>query len=226
MARLSEAYVQQHALRYLERRYCRFKRRQRYFSAIEVTTKKRKRADGLLVYKRWWGSAYVVSMEAKSFKTRPAIRPELDWRRWLRNCVLFFVCIALIIFLFGTYFYRSQGLFQWLVPLNFALFAAVGYGYFTRDSYRHLNVRVVAQLKQYPANEQWLAFSDDSFFSLRQKKQIALQRICRYRGIGLLLVGQNKRIDVLNEPLRRFRIGRDFVRYYTKEQSIRAMLEA
>ena len=224
MARLSEAYVQRHALAYLERRYCRFKRRQRYFSAIEVATKKRKRADGLLVYKRWLGGPYVVSLEAKSHKTLPAIRPELDWRRWLRNCVLFFVCIGLITFLFGSYFYASRGLFRWLVPLNFALFITLGYGYFTRDSYRHLNVKVVRQLAQYPANEQWLAFSDDSFFSLRRKKQKALHRICRYRGIGLLLVGQKQQIHVLSTPLRRFRIGRDFVRFYSREKEIRQRL--
>lgn len=229
MARLSEAYVQRHAQQYLERHYCRFKRRKRYFSEIEVVTKRKyggKRADGLLVYKKWSGGAYVVSMEAKSHKTLPAIRPELDWRRWLRNCVLFFCCILLLVFLFGTYFYQSTGLYQWLIPLNFALIAALAYGYFTRKSYRHLTVRVVKQLAQYPANEQWLAFSDDSFFALRRPKQRALARICRYRGIGILLVGQGGRIDVLHTPLRRFRFWRDFVQYYRKEKEIRGRLRS
>ena len=227
MPRLSEAYVQRHAQAYLERHYCRFRRRKRYFSEIEVVTKRKyggKRADGLLVYKRWLGGPYVVSMEAKSHKTLPAIRPELDWRRWLKNCVLFFGCIVGLTFAFGAYFYQPVGVYRWLVPLNFGLIAALGYGFATRHSYRHLTVRVVKQLAQYPGNEQWLAFSDDSFLALRKKNREALRKICRYRGIGILLVGQRGRVEVLHTPLRRFRFWRDFVHYYRKEREIRALL--
>ena len=227
MARLSEAYVQRHAQAYLAKHYCRFRRRRRYFSEIEVVTKRRyggKRADGLLVFKRWFGGLYVVSMEAKSHKTLPAIRPELDWRRWLKNCMLFFACILLITFVFGQQFYQTTGVYKWLIPLNFGLIAALLYGYATRRSYRHLNVRVVKQLRQYPGNEQWLAFSDDSFLALKKPKQEALRKICRYRGIGIVLVGQKGRVHVLHTPLRRFRIWRDYVHFYRKENEIRAQL--
>ena len=52
-----------------------------FFAKEEVRTKKEygaKRADGLLVFRHWLWGQYVVSMEAKSYKTMPALKPRLD----------------------------------------------------------------------------------------------------------------------------------------------------
>ena len=227
MAELSEATVQRHAQVFLERYYRRVSRGRRFFSQIEVTTKSRygsKRADGLLVFRRWLSGTYVVSMEAKSRKTLRAIRPETDWRRWLRNCGLLAASTAAIITLFSHFFYPLSGALQWLFPLNFGLLLGLLYGLISRSSYRHQMVRVVNQIGQYPANEQWLAFSDDSYRSLSEESRSALLEICRYRGIGVLLVRRGGRIEVVRKPLRTFKFWKDYLVYYQKEGEIRRAL--
>ncbi|MGB1120963.1 MAG: hypothetical protein ACPG3Z_03135, partial [Saprospiraceae bacterium] len=79
MARLIERTVQETAQKYLEKYYKRKAKKGRMFSKVEVRTRKEYggfRADGFLAFKkRWTGKLYVVSMEAKSYKTLKAIQP-------------------------------------------------------------------------------------------------------------------------------------------------------
>ena len=83
MSGLSEQYVQRKAQAYLERRYRTWGKA--LFSKMEVKTKKAfggKRADGLIAFRRLIWGTYVVSMEAKSYKTLNAILPYRSIGKW------------------------------------------------------------------------------------------------------------------------------------------------
>ncbi len=234
---LLEKTVQKRALTFLERYYNNRFVYRKIFVAAEVRTKKTfggKRADGLLAFQgRVTGKPYVVSMEAKSIKTLPAIKPYQDMQRWWYNTLRFALFLG-----FGSgLFYivgQAQNQLTFLVPIIWCLLAGMTFGLLTWGSYRHKTVDVITQLKQYPANEQWLAFSKDAFKALTEEKRKMLQKICQYRGIGLLLIGKNANTEVLSKPKQRwywFWDARgnwqwisDYLIYYSKEQEIRSAI--
>ncbi|MEM6317751.1 MAG: hypothetical protein AAF960_08775 [Bacteroidota bacterium] len=234
---MTEKTVQKRALKFLESYYNNRWFKRRIYAAQEVRTKAifgGKRADGLLAFQGWWtGKPYVVSMEAKSIKTLPAIKPYHDRGRWWRNCLRFslFICLASGLFYFIG---QSNNRADVLVPLLWCAFAGLFYGLLTWNSYRHQTIDVIYQLKQYPANEQWLAFSHDSFAALSVEKQTILKDICYYRGIGLLLVGKKEAIELVNKPRRnwywQWDVRRnwqwisDYLMYYSKEKEIRQLI--
>jgi len=231
---LLEKTVQKRAITFLETYYNNRFVRRKIFAAAEVRTKKAfggKRADGLLAFQgRITGKPYVVSMEAKSIKTLPAIKPYQDMRRWLWNSLRIgvFLCLASgVAFAYAQNKHDLNG----FIPILICLFAGLSFGLLTWSSYRHQTVDVITQLKQYPANEQWLAFSKDAFKALTTEKQKILTKICYYRGIGLLIIGKNKTTEVLSKPKKhwywfwdpkgKWKWVSDFLVYYSKEKEIR-----
>lgn len=234
---LKEKTVQKRALNYLENYYNNRWIRRKIYKAEEVRTKKMfggKRADGLLAYQNWWfGKPYVVSMEAKSIKTLPAIQPRQDWRRWLRNSLRFGGLLCLASGLLFAYAQGQHGM-HWMIPVGFCLGTGLIFGLVTNKHCRHQTIDVINQLKQYPANEQWLAFSKDGYQALATEKQKVLQRVCKYRGIGLLIIGKKETVEVLAKPKRKWswfwetRGGwqwiNDYLVYYSREKEIRSVI--
>jgi len=222
MPLILERTVQNKTQEYLEKKYRRRAKGNRIFSKTEMPTKAkygRKRADGFLAFRHYiWGD-YVVSVEAKSKKTLPAIKPYRDEFIFVMNClrVGLYCCIGSGAF-YALFKWNDQ-MWQFLLPFYVWMISALVYALLTWRSYRHQTMDVIDQLKQYPANEQWLAFSKDSFESLKKKKRKDLRKICRARGIGLILYGN--RIKVLEKPKFRWHWGKDFIKYYSKESEIR-----
>lgn len=225
MTLILERTVQNKAQDYLEKKYRRKAKGNRVFSKTEMSTKRKygsKRADGFLAFQHYiWGN-YVVSIEAKSMKTLPAIKPYRDEFIMVKNClrVGFYFCLGSGAFF--ALFKMDDNLLRFLIPLYTMILSALLFGLFTWRSHQHQTMDVIDQLKQYPANEKWLAFSKDSFESLNSKKQKDLKNICRARGIGLMIYG--RRIKVLNKPKFRWDYGKDFIKYYSQEKEIRALL--
>ncbi len=234
MAGLQERTVQKRAMNFLKNYYDRPFFKRKIFAGREVKTKPvfgGKRADGLLAFQNWfWGKPYVVSMEAKSIKTLPAIRPYQDHRRWLYNSLRMGLWLGLGSGLFYAYAQEAHEL-NVAVPIAFMLFSGLAFGLLTWSHCRHKTVGVISQLKQYPANEQWLAFSWDSFCALTKEKQKILKAVCKFRGIGLLLIEKNNEVTILSKPKRKWswfwearggwRWVSDYLVYYSKEQEIR-----
>lgn len=227
MPRLAETTVQKVALEYLRKRYRRRSLWSKTFAEIEVRTKKKfgnKRADGLLAYKHWLFGNYVVSMEAKSFKTLPAMKPYRDDWQFVRNCIWagLVICILSGAFFWG---YRiSDGLWQFLLPFNAFLGGAILYGAITFRHFTHKRVDVIDQLQQYPANEQWLAFSQDSIDAMAYVKVKKLKVMARNQRIGILIVKNKKEVKLLIKPKFRWSWGKDFLKYYSKEKEIRKII--
>ena len=221
MSGLSERYVQKVAQSYLERYYGKKKS---LFSKLEVRTKKAygsKRADGLIAFRHFFWGIYVVSMEAKSYKTIRSIKPYRDNSKWFWSSIKagFYTCIVS-----GAIFalYRmNDGFVQFFLPLNLFALGGLLYALFTRRSMQHQVVEVIDQLKQYPANEQWLAFSKDSLNQLPKSKKHLLEWMCRKEGIGILIISRFGRVKTWVEPKRKWKWRGDFLKYYSIEKKIR-----
>ena len=237
MARLQEKTVQKRAMDFLKNYYHSKFFRRKIFVGQEIKTKRAfggKRADGLLAFKNWFlGKPFVVSLEAKSIKTLPAIKPYQDYRRWLYNSLRMGFFIGLGSGIFYIYTREMYGI-SMAAPLIFVLLSGFSFGLLTWSHSRHKTIDVITQLKQYPANEQWLAFSWDGFRALTAEKQKMLQSVCQFRGIGLLLIEKNNGTTVLSKPKRKWswfwetRGGLkwipDYLVYYSKEQEIRKFI--
>lgn len=228
MARLIEREVQDAAQKYLEDFYRSSARGGKMFSKIEVRTKKPYggfRADGFLAFKRrWTGELYVVSMESKSYKTLKAIKPYRDSKLWFKNSLW-----SGFLFAVGT-----GGLFAVIgfdnEILGLLFFAAMmtigflGYGFISRNSFKHKMIPVLDQVEQYPANEKWISISEDSFEDMDKTGQDAFLKVCNSRGYGLIIVDSRKRNHRYYKPKATYSWS-SFVKYYSLEDDIRKYLE-
>ncbi|MDA8972266.1 hypothetical protein OAU00_02945 [Saprospiraceae bacterium] len=226
MTLIPERTVQNNAQEYLEKKYRRKARGNRVFSKIEMATKKKygsKRADGFLAFRHYFWGNIVVSLEAKSKKTLPALKPYRDEFIMIKNCLEmgFYCCLGSGAFF--AFFKMDNLLLRFLIPTYTLLISALIYGLLTWRSYRHQTMDVIDQLKQYPANEKWLAFSKDSFESLSKNNQTDLKKICKARGIGLMLYG--RKIKVIHRPRFHWNLGKDFIKYYSREKDVREALK-
>lgn len=224
MATLRETIVQVEALHFLRNRYRRRAWRGRIFAQTEVRTRREhggKRADGLIAYRRFWGRVEVIAIEAKSFKTLPAMKPELkiSWLVW--NSIKAGLMIALVTGAFCVFYKFDDWTSRILIPLN--IFGAGGllYGLLTFRSYQHCEIPVIDQLRQYPGNEQWLAFSKDSLQAVSKKKMSDMKAICKAKGIGILSVSPRGSVRILVEARHRYKFLGDYLTYYSNEAEIR-----
>jgi len=224
LAKLRETIVQVEALHFLRNRYRSRARRGRIYAQTEVRTKPKyggKRADGLIAYRRFLGSIEVISIEAKSSKTLPSMKPVLQLRWLIWNSIKAGLLIAILTGAFCVFYKFEDLTTRILVPLNTFAVGALLYGMLTFDSYRHCKIRVIAQLKQYPANEQWLAFSKDSLDSISKKKRRDMKKICQAHGVGILSVNHRGKVKILVKAKHNYKLLGDYLGYYSSEEEIR-----
>ncbi|MFK7949262.1 MAG: hypothetical protein AB8G11_16845 [Saprospiraceae bacterium] len=229
MARLIERTVQEAAQKYLEKYYKGKAKKGRMFSKVEVRTRKEYggfRADGFLAFKkRWTGELYVVSMEAKSYKTLKAIQPYRDDKLLRKNSLW-----AGFLFSVGTGgLFALNGFENTISGLLFFFgmwgLGATLYGFITRNSYQHKNIAVLDQVEQYPANEKWISISEDSFEDIDKKGQDAFLKVCKSRGYGLIMVDSKRKNHRYYRPKKIYRPWGSFVKYYSLEDDIRKYLD-
>lgn len=227
MANLSEKTVQHTAQTFLYHKYRNKARKGRVFSRTEVRTRAKfggKRADGLLAFQHFFWGTYVVSMEAKSFKTLSNIKPRRDDNLLLWNSFKAGLTFCILSGMFFAVYRMDDGFLQFILPLNMLVCGALIYGYFTLHSHRHKTVGVIRQLAQYPANERWLAFSKDSLDLLEKDKLNSLDKICKYKGIGIIVVSKKGRAKVLRSASMQWKWFGDFLVYYSYEKNIRQVI--
>ncbi len=228
MAKLSEKTVQDTAQIFLYQKYSKRARSGRLFSRTEVRTRQKfggKRADGLLAFQHYFWGTYVVSMEAKSFKTLSSIKPRRDANLLIWNSFKAGLKFCIITGMFFALYRLDDGFLQYILPLNMLVCGALIYGFFTVHSYRHQTVKVINQLAQYPANERWLAFSKDSLDKLEKDKLRALDKICKNKGIGIVVVSQKGRAKIRRSASMKWKWFGDFLTYYSHEKKIREAIQ-
>jgi len=226
MSRLAESTVQREAIEFLRKRYQRYSRSP-VFADTEMRTRRQfgsKRADGLIAYRHWLWGPLVVSIEAKSFRTLNAIRPRRDWKRFLVNCALAGLLISVLSGGFFALFKLQDGYWQFLIPAAAFILGGTAYGLLTRKHFGHRTVDMIQQSRQYPANRRWLAISDDSLRRLTAEKERMLRRTTRALGVGLLLVREPGKVDIINKPALQFKLFGDYLDVYAREKEIRQVL--
>ncbi len=220
---LSEKYIQDKAIKYLKRYYQDSSANGKVFAQAEVRTRQKKRADGLIAWRKWLGGVGVASMEAKSAKTLSALVKQLDETKVKRDSTWLTV---LLVFL-GAYILWDRGLRAYLDPfyvlmLYAVLFFLIPYIQKLLQGINlpfHQRIAVFDQLLQYPANEPWIAIGADS---VNAKQYTILKKTCRKKRLGLLLVQKNGRVRLELKPKYLFSFPkRDFLTYYEKGSSIR-----
>lgn len=224
MSRLAETTVQVAALDFLEKKYKKKARRNRIFAQTEVRTRKKyggKRADGLLVFRNWWWGTYVISLEAKSFKTLPAMKPKRDNRLYILNSIRAGLIICILTGAFFALYKMEDGFLQFLLPINAFGIGGLLYAYLTRKHFGHKTVDVIKQVRQYPGNEKWLAFSQDSLNAISVEKLKNLEIICKHQGIGILVVKNKNKVEELVRAKYHTKWFRDHLVYYSIEKDIR-----
>lgn len=228
MSRLSEQIVQETAQAFLYHRYRKKARRGKIFSKLEVRTRKKyggKRADGLLAFNHYIFGPYAVSMEAKSFKTLAAMKPRRDDWLLIWNSFKMGLTCCILSGMFFAFYRLDDGFMQILLPVNTLVCTALIYGFFSSGSYKHKTVNVIRQIAQYPANERWLAFSRDSLKALSKTQLKKLDKICKYKGIGIIVVSRKNRAEVYRSASMRWKWFGDFIKYYSSEKKIRQTID-
>lgn len=228
MAKLLESTVQTVALDYLVSYYRSKAQKGRVWHKIEVRTRKKyggKRADGLLAFKRRLGRGiFVASMEAKSYKTQAAITPHLDTWQWLKNSFYYATLIAVGSGAFFTHrlFDDPQLSLIYLANLWAALMLLVAL--VTRFRYINKTIPVYQQVLQYPAHEQWISTSEDSYLAIPKKLRRSFTKVLKARGVGLLIVTPQQNVKLVHKPKKRRKWRGHFLDYYSLGDDIRTYL--
>ncbi len=225
---LTEKIVQETAQAFLYHRYRKKAKSGKIFSKMEARTRKQyggKRADGLLAFNHYILGPYAVSMEAKSYKTLASMKPVRSDNLLIWNSFKAGLACCILTGMFFAFYRLDDGFMQILLPVNTLVCTAMIYGFFTSNSYRHKTVNVIKQLNQYPANERWLAFSKDSLKSLPKDKLKKLDQICKYKGIGIIVVTKKGRAEVHRSAAMKWKWFGDFIKYYSSEKRIRQTID-
>lgn len=233
MARFKESTVQEYALNYLKDHYRKGEKVDCIYAEKELRTKKEKgnkRADGLLCFQKGSEPYYTVSFEAKSHKTIGNLLTHSDDPKLGIHGILTASVITLLLGFF-------LGMFSDL-PWYLVLLSSIIFFFFSAfviikiliwmEWDLHKFSGVVDQLKQYPANEQWIVYSkytgnilESLPSSFRKDHLLGLKSLCKANGFGLMLVGK-KQMDVLVVP--KPRTG-NFLGHYCREEKIITFLK-
>jgi len=226
---LSELKVQKAAQKLLIRRYEGRSWGKRIFSQLEVRTKKKhggKRADGLLAFKHILWGEFVVSMEAKSFKTLNAIRPYKDHGSIILGSLKWGLYSVLGSGAAIAFFRQDEPLYKFGFPVLMFLIGGILYALLTHNRVCHQISNVIEQIRQYPGDHQWLAVSKDSLEKLSKRKRRLLKWTCKYQGIGIIVVNKREKARVWVRPKWNWNWFQSYLPYYSREKMIRKAILA
>jgi hypothetical protein len=229
--RLTERYVRDAALKWLVSYYDKKQIFQGVISQREVGVSKRNklgygRADGLIVAQLEDGKIFTASLEAKSSRTFFNIIPWYKDERWVVHSFLAGI-IGLLLAAIIAWSLGSGWFWVWILPLIVFVVVGIGYLLITSDFSYYRPINVVAQVKGYPANEQWIAISTDIFNQLGAEGERALRKDCQKEGIGIIRISASEKTTSLVEPKARKlpRGCEDFLECYTRGRSLHKKLQ-
>ena len=195
------------------------------FARKEVSTyykKTRGRADGLLAFNTQNNDVYTISLEAKSHKTFNSLCTVYE------NKLYFGIGFLILILTYGLLhlILKNSGIFlKWFVPglLSIALTFIIlfVFQYFALFE----GHGIIEQVRRYPANEKWIAFSKDAinFYNKLDDNEL-LFRAKKY-GIGVLAVSTKQKIEVVLEAKEdKSSKHIDYLKHYITGKKIRESL--
>jgi len=224
-----ESSVEEKTIEFLRQHYNKERKSNtKLYCKPQMGTTNGKIADGFFCFSNSTQEYYVVSVEAKSYKTLQDLTPNWNIKLLDRNAL-----ISAGLFMFISVLLTWTLSWIWIVVsvLLSGFIGLIGYyfysGFFEPES--HKQTSVINQIGQYPANEQWLAISNDSWKLLTKQDSVfqfsndrVLKRACKKRGIGIIAVNFIGNAEVLLKP--KVRPGK-FLCCYAKSDLVISKME-
>ena len=229
---LPERYIQEEAMRFLEKYYHKYSYNNKIEVRLEAYTQQNKRADGLLVWERAPNDVRVVSFEAKSATTVRSLL--VRWNEEHLNTSSFFAA-QLVCFISFCLLYSFYGLRLSFEPAVLILLLVIFP--FVWKSMRPVlqkgfpaffqTASVLEQVSLYPGNESWIAISSDTFKKNSVERIKALHQQCKKRKLGILEIQADRtKPIILLKPAFKPAPTKDFLSSYKKETAIRAAISS
>lgn len=201
--KLQEGYIKKKALQFLYQEYYRrCPTNGIIYRESEAYTHEGKRADGLIIFRQKGPNPFVASLEAKSANTVRSLVEQMDLARMvddgLKMAVFSFAFIWSLAWMAGVRQMLDPilallmgGCWIWMVKGYLAVVQPLALR-------RHARIGALDQLKQYPADERWLAIGTDSLPQIEAFRRLI--RHCRRAGIGLLIISPEGKVEVRLHP--------------------------
>jgi len=238
MIQLTEKIVVKIALAYLKRHYKYLPREGETQIRSDVQTEDGIRADGYLAFRvDDIGKVFTATIEATDYMKREELRYSLYWQLMVMDGLT--AAMALMAILSGWAHVRGDpsvyptGPFWSILIIIGVLTLLTGMiVLLVRGRSRYHYIYAVEQFKQYHADDQWVAFAWDVFYSTESKYYRELRKQCMQYGFGLLEVDREKHVKIHLAPtrmdvfgsqraIRQFRQVRDFTQRMGKRLTTR-----
>lgn len=215
---LSETFVQNAVADRLNNQH--YRRKPAYVGTETYTGLKR--ADVLIAFMRAPNRPYTVVVEAKSrttihnLKLKSEPGKELWWSRGLA-----LVLMGALVLITGYEWYVNALNTLLLLVVFIGGVSLIGLLIRWLDFSFTKSISAIEQLAGYPANESWIAISEDTF--VNRAEYLALQRQCRKNGVGLIVVNSRGRLSLRLRPTPRHEFN-DYLAKYGKKREIMGKL--
>ncbi|WP_299702503.1 hypothetical protein [uncultured Pontibacter sp.] len=222
MADQGENRIEDYAIDFLGSYYAKHQKKSGLLINRHVATQKGAFADALLAYQKHDNSFFAASLSVrrsdrlatllKSYKKK-----GLGRLRYLTAITLFSIA-ALACFMAGSWLATA------VIP---PLLAVAGFYLHSTLKRRYLERQLstaVDELRQQPADHQWLGIRVSSLHWGGNPMADYLSKLCERRGIGLITVGKRARLTLRQEPRLANCRRQDFLSYYTSGDSLRKEL--
>lgn len=179
-------------------------------------------ADALLAYQKHDNSFFAVSLNIsasnKLARLLSVYKREGAGKARYFTAGLIFAAVAALCYMVGSWLALAA------LPV---LLAVAGFVLHTKLRNRYIRQQLraaVDQLKQQPADHQWLGVQVSSLCWRSNSMADYLSKLCERKGIGLLTIGKRSRLTLRQEPRLANCRRTDFLSYYTKGELLRREL--
>lgn len=193
------------ALQYLRRFYRDFPRSGGIETVVDMRGDGGIIADGWLTFPLPDGTWFVATVETTTAEMGKELRYVPPFRKISGDA--FAISSLIVATAFWWYYLSDPMLFfaQAQVKMAGWLFGAILTGILLylllfHQSRRYRYIYAIEQFKQYQANQQWIAMTDDVFPDPEDKYLIELKNQCMRNGIGLIQIREPDQVSLLISP--------------------------
>ena len=217
-----EITIDDYAFDYLGSYYAKRKKNSGLLINRLELTQKGARVDGLFAYRREDNTFFAASLSTRQSAKLASILSH--YKRKGLGSYRFLTALLLLTGTAGMGYYLNQWLVLWVMPFFMAVAGFLLHSILEKRRLSNQVVTAVDELKNFPADEQWLCIGVSSLCWRNNALAEKLSELCEHRGIGLITIGKRTRITLRQEP-RTVKCRRaDFLSYYVAEAGIRKNL--
>ncbi|NDK55004.1 hypothetical protein [Pontibacter fetidus] len=186
-------------------------------------TKRGSVADGMLAFKKATGEIFVanISMEQSQRLTGLLVNYKKNGLSKLR--LLTPLLLAALCFALGKS--MDNILVMLIAPVVVAPIGFLLHTHFLKKYLNHQVETLLNNVKQVPADEQWIGLSISSLVFRNNPLAKIVLDMCRDKGIGLITVGQRSKVVLMQRPQNKPSRHSDYLRYYDSEANIRRAID-